>query len=171
MLNSAQKILTLDALPAWRTAVRAQGQKLVVTNGCFDILHVGHVTYLESARNKGDLLLVGLNSDGSVRQLKGSSRPVNPQQDRALVLAALQCVDAVYVFPEVRATHFLQVAQPDIYVKGGFSSLAELPPEEVQVVESGGGRVVLVPMVPGKSTTEILRRITFNKPPACPARP
>jgi len=153
------KILPLDALPAWRAELRVQGKKLVATNGCFDILHAGHVTYLEAARQQGDALLVGLNSDGSVRQLKGEGRPVNEETDRAAVLAALQAVDAVCIFPELRATRFLALAQPDIYVKGGDFTLDQLPQEEREVVEKSGGKIITVGFVPGKSTTALLERI------------
>jgi len=153
------KILPLAALPAWRAELRVQGKKLVATNGCFDILHAGHVTYLEAARQQGDALLVGLNSDGSVRQLKGEGRPVNGETDRAAVLAALQAVDAVCIFPELRATRFLALAQPDIYVKGGDFTLDQLPQEEREVVEKSGGKIITVGFVPGKSTTALLKRI------------
>jgi len=153
------KILPLAALPAWRAELRVQGKKLVATNGCFDILHAGHVTYLEAARQQGDALLVGLNSDGSVRQLKGEGRPVNEETDRAAVLAALQAVDAVCIFPELRATRFLALAQPDIYVKGGDFTLDQLPQEEREVVEKSGGKIITVGFVPGKSTTALLKRI------------
>jgi rfaE bifunctional protein nucleotidyltransferase chain/domain len=130
-----------------------------VTNGCFDLLHAGHVTYLETAREKGDVLLVGLNGDGSVRALKGDSRPLNNEMDRARVLAAMECVDAVTIFPEKTATRFLALAQPDIYVKGGDYTLATLNPEERQMVEQGGGSIVLVPFVAGKSTSALLEKI------------
>ncbi len=140
--------------------MRADGKKLVVTNGCFDLLHVGHVTYLESARNQGDALLLGLNGDDSVRQLKGDSRPVNSEADRALVLAALQSVDGVCIFAEKAATRFLAAAQPDIYVKGGDYTLETLNQEERRAVESGGGRIVIIPFVPGKSTTALLQTIS-----------
>src|SRR5437763_12773314 len=113
-MNFRDKILAPDDLRAWRKALRVARKKVVVTNGCFDILHAGHVTYLAAARQQGDALLVGLNSDGSVRQLKGEGRPVNGETDRAAVLAALQAVDAVCIFPELRATRFLALAQPDI---------------------------------------------------------
>src|SRR5207249_2899394 len=111
-----------------------------------------HVSYLEDARNQGDALLVGINSDASVRALKGSSRPLNSARDRARLVAALGCVDAVCIFTEARATRFLTLAQPDIYVKGGDYTKGELPRAEVAVVESSGGRVVIVPVVKGKST-------------------
>ena len=158
-MNFRDKILSLDALPDWRSALRAQGKRLVVTNGCFDILHTGHVTYLDHARQQGDALLVGLNNDGSVRVLKGKKRPINPEGDRAIVLAALQAVDAVCIFPEPRATRFLALAQPDIYVKGGDFTVEELPQEEREIVASLGGKIVTVGFVPAKSTTELADKI------------
>ncbi|HYT61714.1 MAG TPA: D-glycero-beta-D-manno-heptose 1-phosphate adenylyltransferase [Haliangiales bacterium] len=158
-MSFRDKILSLDTLSAWRNALRAKGKKLVATNGCFDILHVGHVTYLEAARQQGDVLLVGLNSDASVRQLKGEGRPVNSEDDRAAVLAALQAVDAVCIFPEMRATRFLSLAQPDIYVKGGDFKVEQLPKEERDIVAGFGGRIVTIGFVPGKSTTVILEKV------------
>ena len=158
-MSFRDKILPLDALPRWRNALRDAGKKLVATNGCFDILHVGHVTYLEAARQQGDALLVGVNGDASVRQLKGEGRPVNSENDRAAVLAALQAVDAVCVFPELRATQFLSLAQPDVYVKGGDFSLEQLPKEERDVVAGLGGKIVTIGFVPGKSTTVLLEKI------------
>src|SRR5664280_1158502 len=110
-----EKIIPWDRLQQWRAAFRDAGQRLVVTNGCFDLLHLGHVTYLETARNQADVLLVGVNGDASVRELKGAHRPVNGEADRAAVLAALQMVDAVAIFPEKTATRFLALAQPDVY--------------------------------------------------------
>ena len=108
-----------------------------MTNGCFDLLHVGHVTYLEAARNLGDCLLVGVNGDAGVRELKGTGRPINVEQDRAAVLAALQSVDALSIFPEATATRFLRLAEPDIYVKGGDYTLETLNQEERRAVENG----------------------------------
>lgn len=154
-----QKIVTWENLPAWRAAIRAAGRRLVVTNGCFDILHLGHVTYLEKARNLGDVLLVGLNSDDAVRQLKGEERPINDEQDRAGVLAALASVDGVCIFSEKTATRFLMAAQPDIYVKGGDYTLETINQEERQSVESAGGRIVIIPVVSGKSTTAMVKKI------------
>jgi len=153
------KIISWEQLPAWRANARASGRKLVVTNGCFDILHLGHVTYLESARNQGDTLLVGLNSDASVRELKGPPRPVNSEADRAAVLAALACVDAVCIFAEKAATRFLEAVQPDIYVKGGDYTLDTVNQEERRLVEQAGGKIVILPLVPGKSTTALLQKI------------
>jgi len=159
-VNFRDKILSLDALPGWRSALRVQGKRLVVTNGCFDILHAGHVTYLDAARQQGDALLVGLNGDASVRQLKGEKRPINPQGDRAAVLAALQAVDAVCIFPEMRATRFLALAQPDIYVKGGDFTVEQLPKEERDIVAGFGGKIVTLGFVAGKSTTALQEKIS-----------
>ena len=154
------KIIAWDKLPAWRAAMRSSGRKLVVTNGCFDILHLGHVTYLENARNFGDALLIGVHSDAAVRGLKGPGRPVNSETDRAAVLAALESVSGVCIFTDTAATKFLAAAQPDIYVKGGDYTLETLNQEERRAVESAGGQIVLVPFVPGKSTTSLLEKIT-----------
>jgi len=159
-VNFSNKIIAGEQLPEWRKTVRAAGKKLVVTNGCFDILHLGHVTYLENARNRGDALLVGVNSDAAVRGLKGTGRPVNSETDRAAVMAALQSVDGVCIFTDTTATKFLAAAQPDIYVKGGDYTLETLNQDERRAVESAGGKIVLVPFVPGKSTTGLLERIS-----------
>jgi rfaE bifunctional protein nucleotidyltransferase chain/domain len=159
-VNFREKIVKWENLPAWRAAMRTSGRKLVVTNGCFDLLHLGHVTYLESARNQGDALLIGVNGDDSVRQLKGHHRPVNSEADRAAVVAALQSVDGVCIFAEKTATRFLSGAQPDIYVKGGDYTLETVNQEERRVVEQAGGRIIIIPIVPGKSTTALLEKIT-----------
>ncbi|MFO1499049.1 MAG: D-glycero-beta-D-manno-heptose 1-phosphate adenylyltransferase [Verrucomicrobiota bacterium] len=158
-MDASDKILSPAALPGWRNTLRQRGQRLVVTNGCFDLLHVGHVTYLQAARSYGDALLVGLNGDNSVRQLKGPDRPINNETDRATVLAALAAVDAVSVFPESTATSFLRLANPDIYVKGGDYTVDTLNQEERQAVEQGGGRIIIIPFVPGKSTTALVTRL------------
>lgn len=159
-MNFRSKIIDWNQLPAWRKALRASGQKLVATNGCFDILHLGHVTYLEAARNHGDALLVGINADASVRELKGPGRPVNSETDRAGVLAALESIDGVCVFSDKRATQFLAAAQPDVYVKGGDYTLETLDQDERRAVESAGGRIVLISFVPGKSTTGLIEKIS-----------
>jgi rfaE bifunctional protein nucleotidyltransferase chain/domain len=160
IVNFRHKIIAWDELPAWREAFRKSGQRLVVTNGCFDLLHLGHVTYLESARNQGDALLIGVNSDEAVRQLKGPTRPINTESDRAAVLAALQSVDGVCIFQEKRATRFLGHAKPDIYIKGGDYTLETLDQEERHTVEHAGGKIVIIPFVPGKSTTATLEKIS-----------
>jgi rfaE bifunctional protein nucleotidyltransferase chain/domain len=159
-MHFCDKIIAWDDLPAWRLRMRATGRRLVVTNGCFDLLHLGHVTYLENARNFGDALLLGVNGDDAVRGLKGPGRPVNSEADRAAVLAALQSVDGVCIFTDTTATKFLAAAQPDIYVKGGDYTLETLNQDERRAVETAGGKIMLVPFVPGKSTTGLLEKIS-----------
>ncbi len=159
-MHFRDKFIAWDKLPAWRAIFRASGKKLVVTNGCFDILHLGHVSYLESARNLGDALLVGINGDAAARQLKGPGRPVNSEADRAAVLAALASVDGVCIFADKTATKFLSAARPDIYVKGGDYAPDTLNQEERRLVESAGGKIVILPLVPGKSTTALLEKIS-----------
>lgn len=159
VMNFRKKMISWDQLPEWRADMRASGRKLVVTNGCFDLLHIGHVSYLETARNQGDALLVGVNGDRSVRELKGPDRPLNDESDRAAVLAALESVDGVCIFADRLATNFLAAAQPDVYVKGGDYTLDTLNQDERQTVEQAGGRIVIIPFVPGKSTTAMLKRI------------
>jgi rfaE bifunctional protein nucleotidyltransferase chain/domain len=159
-VNFRDKIIAWDQLPAWRKQFCATGKKLVVTNGCFDILHLGHVTYLETARNFGDALLVGVNGDEAVRGLKGAGRPVNSEMDRAAILAALESVSGACIFAEKTAVKFLSVAQPDIYVKGGDYTLDTLNQDERRTVESAGGKIVIIPFVPGKSTTALLEKIS-----------
>jgi rfaE bifunctional protein nucleotidyltransferase chain/domain len=154
------KIIAWEKLLEWRKQFRATGKKLVVTNGCFDILHTGHVSYLESSRRLGDALLVGINGDAAVRELKGKGRPVNSESDRAAVLAALESITAVCIFPEKTMTGFLTAAQPDIYVKGGDYTLDTLNQDERRAVESAGGKIIIIPFVPGKSTTALLKRIS-----------
>jgi rfaE bifunctional protein nucleotidyltransferase chain/domain len=158
-VNFRHKIIPLEKLAEWRKALRISGKKLVVTNGCFDLLHLGHVTYLEAGRNLGDLLLVGLNGDKSVRQLKGEGRPLNCEADRAGVLAALESVDAVCIFNEPTASQFLSIAQPDIYLKGGDYTLETINQEERRLVEKAGGHVEIMPVVAGRSTTGLLKKI------------
>jgi D-glycero-beta-D-manno-heptose 1-phosphate adenylyltransferase len=158
-VNFREKLISWERLPVWREAMRASGRRLVVTNGCFDLLHLGHVTYLENARNQGDALLLGLNGDSSVRELKGDDRPINSELDRAAVVAALESVSAVCIFSERTASRFLAAARPDIYVKGGDYTLESINQEERSIVEAAGGRVVIIPLVPGRTTTTLLRKI------------
>ena len=132
--------------------------KIVVTNGCFDILHIGHIRSLQKAKSLGDILLVGLNSDSSVKKLKGNNRPINNEKDRAEILAALSCIDFVSIFNEDTAEKFLEIVKPNIYVKGGEYSVDILP--EAKVVKKYGGEIVLVPMIPGLSTTKIIEKLT-----------
>ncbi|MDR0533206.1 MAG: D-glycero-beta-D-manno-heptose 1-phosphate adenylyltransferase [Verrucomicrobiales bacterium] len=153
-----QPTITLEQLPFWRSEQRKKGKKVVATNGCFDILHVGHLRYLEEAKKLGDTLIVGLNSDASTRQLKGPTRPINHENDRAELLAALKPVDFVCIFPDVRATQFLDLVQPDIYVKGGDYTEAQLDQDEVNAVKKHGGQIHILKLIPGKSTTNIINK-------------
>lgn len=159
-MDFARKILTDANVASWRDALRNAGKKLVVTNGCFDILHLGHVTYLQHAKEQGDALLVGVTGDNNVQKLKGPNRPVNNEQDRAAVLAALESVDGVYVFPELDARNFLEKVHPDIYVKGGDYTIDTINQDERRLLEKMGVKIVLLPVVPGKSTTSILEKIS-----------
>ena len=158
-MSAIEKILSLEKLSVWRQKLSESNRRLVVTNGCFDLLHAGHVTYLEQSAAQGDLLLVGCNGDDSVRELKGSGRPVNAEEDRALVLAGLESVGAVVVFHEKNAVNFLRMAQPDVYVKGGDYTLETLVTDEREVIEESGGEIVIIPFVPGKSTSSIIERM------------
>jgi rfaE bifunctional protein nucleotidyltransferase chain/domain len=153
------KIMAMPQLLEWRKGLRREGRKLVATNGCFDILHAGHVSYLQDARGLGDALLVGLTGDGNVTALKGPGRPVNEEQDRATVLAALASVDAVHIFPELDARAFLAAVAPDIYAKGGDYTLDTINQDERRLLESMGCKIVILPVVPGKSTSALLRKI------------
>ena len=138
-------------------AARAKGATVVFTNGCFDVLHAGHVRYLTKARAMGDFLVIGLNSDASVRSLKGNGRPINTEDDRAEVLDALRAVDAVTIFGEPTAEALIEIVRPDVYVKGGDYTLETLP--EAKIVKEYGGRVEFVPFVEGRSTTNVIERI------------
>ena len=134
------------------------GQKLVFTNGVFDILHAGHVTYLEQARCLGDMLIVALNSDASAQALaKGANRPVNTLDDRAKVVSALRAVDAVIAFDELTPNFVIGALKPEFHVKGGDYKIEDLP--ESEIVRAYGGEVVVLPFVPGKSTTNLLKRL------------
>ena len=139
-------------------------RRLVLTNGCFDLIHTGPVRYLSQARELGDALIVAVNSDASVRELKGPGRPLNCELDRAEVLSALRCVDHVTVFEEKRATEVIRALRPSIYVKGGDYSLETLDQEERAALEDIGAEIRLVSLVPGRSTTEVIERMG-NKAP------
>jgi D-glycero-beta-D-manno-heptose 1-phosphate adenylyltransferase len=158
-MNFGSKILAMEKLPQWRDQWRRQGRKLVATNGCFDILHLGHVTYLQAARNLGDALIVGLTSDTEVQKLKGEGRPVNNEQDRAALLAALESVSAVCLFREPDARKFLSVCHPDIYVKGGDYTIDTINQDERRYLEGLGVQIVILPGVADKSTTGLLKKL------------
>jgi rfaE bifunctional protein nucleotidyltransferase chain/domain len=159
-LDRVKKVLTLDELLSLRAEMRRQGKQVVFTNGCFDLLHVGHVRLLQAARALGDVLVVGLNDDEAVRALKGAGRPFMPAEERAELLAALEPVDYVIVWPGTTFNALLADLQPDVYCKGGDYAPGagkELP--EKETVERYGGRLVLLPLVAGRSTSGLIRRI------------
>ncbi|MFP4347182.1 MAG: D-glycero-beta-D-manno-heptose 1-phosphate adenylyltransferase [Thermodesulfobacteriota bacterium] len=151
------KILAREPLTKRSAELKAAGKRIVFTNGCFDLLHVGHVRYLTAARSCGDRLVVGLNSDASVRRIKGDRRPITPQNQRAEVLAGLACVDFITVFEEPDPLRLIQALQPDVLIKG--ADWAEADIIGADVVRAGGGRVERIEVVPGASTSGIIRRI------------
>ena len=144
-------------IAAFCEILRSGGKKIVFTNGCFDILHAGHVRYLNAARAEGDCLVLGLNSDASVQRLKGPTRPVNNQADRAEVLDALKAVDYVTVFDEQTAAELIELVKPDVYAKGADYTLETLP--EAKIVQKYGGRVAFIEMVEGRSTSNVIKKI------------
>lgn len=152
------KVVQMNELAARAKEFRAAGKKLVATNGCFDLLHVGHVRYLRAARALGDLLAVGVNGDESARELKGPGRPLNNEHDRAEVLAALEDVDLVVIFPELRATRFIEAVAPTVYVKGGDYTLETLNIEEHGALQKVGADIRIVPFEKGFSTTRLLEQ-------------
>jgi formyltetrahydrofolate-dependent phosphoribosylglycinamide formyltransferase len=152
-----------------RDTLEQQGKKLVFTNGCFDLLHAGHVRYLEQARALGDAMVVALNSDQSVRQLKGPERPLNPENDRAEVMAALRAVDAVVVFDDERATALIEAIRPHVYAKGGDYTVESLNREERTALEAAGTQICILPLVPGRSTTRTINKMHGGTSSAAPA--
>jgi rfaE bifunctional protein nucleotidyltransferase chain/domain len=155
----SEKVVLLDELEKRVQDFRRAGRKIVATNGCFDLLHVGHVRYLRAARKRGDALVVGINSDESIRKLKGPGRPVNGENDRAEIVAALEWVDLVTIFPQMRATRFLELTAPDVYVKGGDYNQDTLNAEEREVLQRIGAKIDLVAFEQGYSTSDLLARI------------
>ena len=149
---------TLEQAVQWRNSLKGKGLRLAVTNGCFDILHRGHAEYLAAARATADALLVLVNSDESVRALKGPDRPVNTEYDRAYLLASMRCVDAVLIFNGVRCAHELDELAPDAYAKGGDYTLETLEETERTALLRHGVKVHFIPFVPGHSTTLILKK-------------
>ncbi|MDQ7773000.1 MAG: adenylyltransferase/cytidyltransferase family protein [Elusimicrobiales bacterium] len=152
-MNTSGKLKSLKSALAWRRAQARAGRKVVFTNGCFDILHAGHVTLLEKSRSLGGALVLGLNSDASVRRLKGPTRPVNKLADRARVLCALACVDAVVPFGQDTPAETLKALRPDILVKGADYGRSEIIGREY------AGRTVRVPLLKGRSTTGLIKRL------------
>jgi len=153
----------LQEVAAWRDELHREGRRLVFTNGCFDILHVGHVRYLREARALGDALVIGLNSDASVRELKGQGRPIHSALDRAEVLRALSCVDRVVIFEEKRVDRLIGAIRPHIYAKGGDHRPDTLPPEEREALARVGARIEILSLVPGRSTSATLAKLNEGK--------
>lgn len=158
----SDKIIDLAQLLPLVERAKAQGRRVVLTNGVFDILHVGHVRYLQAAKALGDFLIVGLNSDSSAARVKGRDRPVTPQDERAEVLGAVEGVDRVVIFDQDTAEELVAAIKPHLYVKGGNYTVAQLP--EAAAVAAYGGEVRILPLTPGISTTDILRRIAERSP-------
>ncbi|PRX32563.1 rfaE bifunctional protein nucleotidyltransferase chain/domain [Orenia metallireducens] len=156
-MKITEKIYPRDELKNILEEKRVEGKNIVFTNGCFDILHVGHTRYLAEAKARGNLLVVALNSDSSVRLLKGEKRPIIPEMERAEMLANLAIVDYVTIFSEKTANQTISILKPDIYIKGGDYQIEELP--EAKVVASYGGKIELVSEIKGASTTNIIEEI------------
>ena len=156
------EIILLDRLNHKIDYLRSKNKNLVIvaTNGCFDILHIGHIRSLQKAKTFGDILVVGINSDSSVKKLKGEDRPLNNENNRAEILAALTCVDIVSIFSEPTAEKFLETLKPNIYVKGGEYDLDNLP--EAKIVQKYGGKTLTIPMIPEFSTTKLMDKIKKN---------
>ena len=153
------KLVDSNQLGLLAESSRQRGEKLVLTNGCFDLLHLGHVRYLGAARSLGDALVVAINGDDSVRALKGEGRPLNRERERAEVVAALECVDHVVIFSEVRVTRLLEQVRPAIYVKGGDYTADTLDPEERAALEKTGAQIRILPFEPGYSTSGLIERL------------
>ncbi len=157
------QIVELERLSDRCEKLRSVGKKIVATNGCFDLLHVGHVRYLQAARALGDVLIVGLNGDGSVHELKGAGRPITTESDRAEILAALACVDLVTIFPEIRATKFLAAVRPAVYVKGGDYTSERLDEEELAILKEIDAAIRLIPFETGYSTSGLIEQICKSR--------
>ena len=139
--------------------MRRLGKKVCASNGCFDLLHVGHIEYLHESAKYGDVLIIGCNGDESVRQLKGSGRPIQKEQDRATILCALECVNFVSIFREKEAVDFLKAVQPDFYIKGGDYTLESMNSKEREAVTKNGGKIIIAPLLNGKSSSSLIDKI------------
>ncbi len=153
------KLLSLGDAVAVRESWRTAGRRVILTNGVFDLLHTGHLYALQAARALGDVLVVAINADASVRAIKGPTRPVQGEQERAYALGALACVDAVVVFREPRLTAEIRALKPDVYCKAGDYTLDTLNPEERAALEQAGAKIAFVPFLPGFSTTALIAKI------------
>ena len=155
----SNKIKSVDEAIEWRKELRKKGKKLVVTNGCFDIVHRGHLTYLMKARNQGDALLLAVNSDKSVKSIKGPSRPINNERDRTFILSCFPFIDAIVMFDTPGCEEILRISEPDIYVKGADYNLETMNQTERQILESVGSEIRFISFVDGYSTTNVIKKI------------
>jgi len=158
-MGRPRKLVELEHLRVIIAALHNAGQVIVFTNGCFDVIHPGHILHLQQARQEGDILVVALNSDESVRQLKGSNRPICSQQERAMVLAALESVDYIVIFDALQVTEVIEAVQPNVYVKGGGYTLETLNSEECEALERCSAQIIILPKIGNFSTTNIIERI------------
>lgn len=158
IMNPEKKVMNPESAVEWRASMRFANKKVVLTNGCFDLLHRGHAEYLLAARSQGDALIILLNSDISVRQLKGPSRPVNTEADRSYLLACFSFVDAVMVFDDLRCTRQIELLRPDIYVKGGDYTVETLDPEERGALQNIGAEIRFIPFVAGLSSSILIAK-------------
>ncbi len=157
--DPSSRVFSFEELLAFRAAAAAAGKRVVLTNGCFDLLHRGHLTYLHESAALGDLLIVAVNSDASVRELKGDGRPINSEQDRAFALASLRCVDAAFIFSGPRLVAEITALQPDIYTKAGDYTFETIDASERAALVAAGVEIRFLPFVAGHSTTAQLQRL------------
>jgi len=151
------KILTLDELQDKIKILKETGKTIVFTNGCFDLLHIGHTRYLQKAKSLGDVLIVAINSDDSVKKIKGETRPIIPQNERSEIIASLECVNYVIIFNEITPNKIIEILKPDIHVKGGDYKIDDLP--EATIVKNYGGKLVIVDEIKEKSSSNIIKKI------------
>lgn len=163
MADIHKKVIDIDTLKQIVAEQKNLKKRMVWTNGCFDILHVGHVRYLQEAKKLGDVLIIGLNSDDSVRKLKGLERPLQSEEDRAEILAALECVDYIIIFPEPTVERYLKELHPEIFVKGADYTREKMHQGERKMIEDYGGKIVFLHFIPGKSTTSLVEKIKSLK--------
>jgi D-glycero-beta-D-manno-heptose 1-phosphate adenylyltransferase len=163
MHSASSRILSLENCITLRNQLRETKQRVVLTNGCFDILHRGHFEYLQQSASLGDFLIVAINSDESVRVLKGPDRPLNSQYDRAYAIASLRGVDAVFIFPGPRLANEIRALAPDIYTKAGDYTIETLDPDERQALKDVKADIRFLPFIPGHSTTNLLQKVTGRK--------
>ncbi|MEO0017901.1 MAG: hypothetical protein RLZZ522_1184 [Verrucomicrobiota bacterium] len=159
LADPSRRVFSFEKLLAFRAAAAAAGRRVVLTNGCFDLLHRGHLTYLHESAALGDLLIVAVNSDASVRELKGESRPINSEQDRAFALACLRCVDAAFIFPGPRLVAEITALKPDLYTKAGDYTFETIDPSERAALVAAGVEIRFLPFVAGHSTTAQIQRL------------